>query len=109
MKECPEYVVYAHLQRAGNTGADGSKKAKTRMHALTDLTGNQVASVAKGTPLISYGKPIKEAKDGKDCDTREVWVVPYLRAETGGGLGWPLPMRKITQRKVWGKGWVGEG
>lgn len=107
-KECPEYVVYSHLQRAGNTGADGTKKAKTRMHALTDLTGAQVASVAKRTPLISYGKPIKEVKDSKDGDVREVWVVPYLRAETGGGLGWPLPARKITQRKVWGKGWVAE-
>ncbi|GAB1314921.1 putative ATP-dependent RNA helicase DHR1 [Madurella fahalii] len=107
-KECPEYVVYSHLQRAGNRGADGTRKAKTRMHALTDLTGAQVASVAKGTPLISYGKPIKEVKDGKDGDVREVWVVPYLRAETGGGLGWPLPVRKITQRKVWGKGWVAE-
>ncbi|KAK4110795.1 P-loop containing nucleoside triphosphate hydrolase protein [Canariomyces notabilis] len=112
VKECPEYVVYSHLQRAGNTGADGSKRAKTRMHALTDLTGAQVAAVAKGTPLISYGKPIKEVvvKDanGKEGDTREVWVVPYLRAETGGGLGWPLPVRKITQKKVWGKGWVAE-
>ncbi|KXX73790.1 putative ATP-dependent RNA helicase DHX37 [Madurella mycetomatis] len=107
-KECPEYVVYSHLQRAGNTGADGTKKAKTRMHALTDLTGAQVASVAKGTPLISYGKPIKEVKDGKDGDVKEVWVVPHLRAETGGGLGWPLPARKITQKRVWGKGWVTE-
>ncbi|KAK1778393.1 P-loop containing nucleoside triphosphate hydrolase protein [Copromyces sp. CBS 386.78] len=58
--ECPDYIVYAYLQKAGNTGADGQKRAKTRMHALTDLTAGQLASLAKGTPLITYGKPIKE-------------------------------------------------
>jgi ATP-dependent RNA helicase DHX37/DHR1 len=62
--------------------------------------------LAKGTPLISYGKPIKEVKsDGK---TREVWVVPYLRVEGGGGMGWPLPARKVVQTRVPGKGWVVE-
>ncbi|KAK4127507.1 P-loop containing nucleoside triphosphate hydrolase protein [Parathielavia appendiculata] len=110
--ECPEYVVYAHLQRAGNildVGEDGAKKKpKTRMHALTDLTGAQLANIAKGTPLITYGKPVKEVQGSDDGKTREVWVVPYMRAETGGGLGWPLPMRKIKQKRVLGKGWVVE-
>jgi len=85
--ECPEYVVYGHLQRAGNAAPDG-KKPKTRMHALTDLTGGQLANIAKGTPLVTYGKPIKEVKVEGDANAREVWVVPYLRAETGGGMGW---------------------
>lgn len=88
-EECPEYVVYSHLQRAGNIlPEEGAKKPKTRMHALTDLTGGQLASVAKGTPLVTYGKPIKEVKGSDDGKTREVWVVPYLRAETGHGMGW---------------------
>ncbi|KAL2135420.1 hypothetical protein VTI74DRAFT_8653 [Chaetomium olivicolor] len=106
-EECPEYVVYAHLQRAGG-GVDGEKKPKTRMHALTDLSGAQLANIAKGTPLLTYGKPIKEASASEDGKTREVWVVPYLRAETGGGLGWPLPMRKVKQTRVLGQGWVTE-
>ncbi|KAK4467060.1 putative ATP-dependent RNA helicase [Cladorrhinum samala] len=106
--ECPEYICYAYLQKTANTGADGQKKPKTRMHALTDLTPGQVASLAKGTPLITYGKPIKEVKGSESADgkTKEVWVIPYLRAEVGGGLGWPLPARKVKQRKVAGKGWV---
>ncbi|KAK4236233.1 P-loop containing nucleoside triphosphate hydrolase protein [Achaetomium macrosporum] len=104
--ECPEYVVYAHLQRAGNVAEDSEKKPKTRMHALTDLTGAQLANIAKGTPLITYSKPIKEVTASED--TREVWVVPYLRAETGHGMGWPLPMRKLKQKRVLGKGWVVE-
>jgi len=108
-EECPQYVVYAYLQKAGNTGLE-DEKSKIRMHALTDLSGGQLASLAKGTPLISYGKPIKEIKgsEGPDGKTREVWVIPYLRAETGGGLGWPLPARKVTQRRIPGKGWIVE-
>lgn len=107
--ECPEYVVYSYLQKAGNVLAD-EKRPKTRMHTLTDITGGQLASLAKGTPLVSYGKPIKEVKgsEGEGGKVREVWVVPYLRAEATGGMGWPLPARKVKQRKVPGKGWVVE-
>ncbi|KAI8159222.1 putative ATP-dependent RNA helicase [Colletotrichum sp. SAR 10_70] len=75
--ECPEWVVYSHLQRA--TQGDPGKTPKTRMHTLTDVTGGQLASLAKGTPLVSYGKPVKEISS--TASTREVWVVPYLRAE----------------------------
>ncbi|KAJ0161106.1 putative ATP-dependent RNA helicase PB1A10.06c [Colletotrichum tanaceti] len=104
-QECPEFIVYSHLQRA-TQGADPNKTPKTRMQSLTDVTGGQLASLAKGTPLVSYGKPVKEISS--TASTREVWVVPYLRAEGVGGQGWPLPMKKVTQRKVAGKGWVVE-
>ncbi|QYS95051.1 ATP-dependent RNA helicase [Trichoderma simmonsii] len=112
-QECPEYIVYAFLQRATPSGAlDSEKKPKTRMHALTDVTGGQLAGLAKGTPLISYGKPIKEVKAqalGADgATTRECWVVPYLRAENTAGQGWPLPAQKVKQKKVAGKGWIVE-
>lgn len=106
--ECPEYIVYAYLQRGQPSGAQGERKPKTRMHALTDITGGQIAALAKGTPLISYGKPIKEVKTSEGGKVREVWVVPYLRAEGTNGMGWPLPARKVTQRRVAGTGWVVE-
>ncbi|TEA21273.1 putative ATP-dependent RNA helicase [Colletotrichum sidae] len=102
--ECPEFVVYSHLQRA--TQGDADKTPKTRMHTLTDVTGGQLASLAKGTPLVSYGKPVKEISS--TASSREVWVVPYLRAEGVGGQGWPLPMKRVTQKKIPGKGWVVE-
>ncbi|KAI1390920.1 P-loop containing nucleoside triphosphate hydrolase protein [Hypoxylon trugodes] len=107
-QECPGYIVYANLQRAAANLLDPTvKKPKTRMLALTDVTGAQLASLAKGTPLLEYGKPIKEV--AKTDTTRECWVVPYLRAEgSAGGLGWPLPVRKVTQKKVAGRGWVTE-
>lgn len=80
------------------------------MHALTDITGNQLAALAKGTPLLYYGKPIKEVmpKESAAGDSRECWVIPYLRAEGSGGIGWPLPARKVVQKKVAGRGWIVE-
>jgi ATP-dependent RNA helicase DHX37/DHR1 len=78
------------------------------MHALTDITGGQLASLAKGTPLIDYGKPIKAVmpKSGESDNVRECWVIPYLRPERG--IGWPLPARKVVQKKIPGRGWVVE-
>ncbi|KAM0324146.1 hypothetical protein ACHAQA_008338 [Verticillium albo-atrum] len=102
-QELPEYVVYSYLQRA-TQGIDPGKTPKTRMHALTDVTGGQLAGLAKGTPLLTYGKPVKEVK--ATATEREVWVVPYLRAEGIGGSGWPLPMKKVIQKREVGKGWV---
>ncbi|KAK2602412.1 hypothetical protein N8I77_008947 [Diaporthe amygdali] len=97
--ECPDYVVYSHLQKASG--------GRTRMHTLTNVTERQLASLAKGTPLISYGKPIKEVKleNTEGGKLREVWVVPSLNAEGKGGLGWPLPPTKVVQRRVAGN-WV---
>jgi ATP-dependent RNA helicase DHX37/DHR1 len=109
-QECPPYIIYSYLQRA--TPLVEGKIPKTRMHALTDITGNQLAALTKGTPLIDYGKPIKEVmpkikSNGAADDTRECWVIPYLKAEGAVGIGWPLPARKVTQKKMPGKGgWV---
>ncbi|POR36745.1 Putative ATP-dependent RNA helicase DHR1 [Tolypocladium paradoxum] len=108
-QECPEYIVFSYLQRATPSGLDPEKKPKTRMQSLTDVTGAQLSGLAKGTPLINYGKPIKEIKAPSGADggtTRECWVVPYLRAESTGGQGWPLPAKKVKQKKVPGKGWI---
>ena len=111
-QECPEYIVYSYLQRAAPAAATPEKIPKTRMHALTDITGGQLAALAKGTPLLHYGKPIKEvipkAEGEGDAKVRECWVIPYLRAEGTGGMGWPLPARKVTQKKIPGRGWVVE-
>lgn len=108
-QELPEYIIYSGLQRSSASGPiGGAKKPKTRMLALTDVTGAQISALAKGTPLITYGKPIKEVQPAAGASTRECWVVPYLRAEGTGGQGWPLPVKKVTQKKVPGKGWVTE-
>ncbi|KAH7310085.1 P-loop containing nucleoside triphosphate hydrolase protein [Rhexocercosporidium sp. MPI-PUGE-AT-0058] len=113
-QECPEYIVYSYLQRAAPALATPEKVPKTRMRALTDITGGQLAALAKGTPLLHYGKPIKEVtpkmkgQGDANAHERECWVIPYLRAEGMGGIGWPLPARKVTQKKIAGRGWVVE-
>jgi ATP-dependent RNA helicase DHX37/DHR1 len=109
-KECPEYIVYSYLQRASPNAATPERRPRARMHALTDISGSQIAALAKGTPLLQYGKPIKE---GKTLDKmgleREAWVIPYLRRDGGNEIGWPLPVKKVVQKKIPGKGWVVEG
>ena len=111
-RECPEYIVYSYLQQAAPANATPEKIPRTRMHALTDITGGQLAALAKGTPLLHYGKPIKQVmpkiKDEGNGNVRECWVIPYLRPEGMGGVGWPLPARKVTQKKILGRGWVVE-
>lgn len=108
--ECPTYVVYSHLHRGSSLN---SGPTKTRMSPLTDVSGADLARLAKGTPLISYSKPLKVAGSGgggtggETTETRDVWVVPTLRAE-GGGAGWELPPCKVRQRRVPGRGWVVE-
>ncbi|GKT99000.1 deah-box rna helicase [Fusarium langsethiae] len=106
MQECPDYIVYSQLQRATQL-VDSTKRPKTRMHALTDVEGGPLSMLAKGTPLITYSKPMKVLKT-EGATVRECVVVPYLRAEGTGGQGWPLPSRKVKQRRVPGKGWVVE-
>ncbi|GAP91733.1 putative DEAH-box RNA helicase [Rosellinia necatrix] len=118
LQELPDYIVYSGLQRSSASGpieGAGAKRPKTRMLALTDVTGAQLSALAKGTPLVTYGKPIKEvqvvaaaAGAAAAASTRECWVVPYLRAEATGGQGWPLPVKKVTQKKVPSRGWVTE-
>ncbi|ERS95599.1 ATP-dependent RNA helicase DHX37/DHR1 [Sporothrix schenckii 1099-18] len=108
--ECPQYVVYSHLQRtAPSPDMDAAVSLpKVRMRALTDISGLQLASLLQGTPLLAYGKPIKETFRSDDGRERECWVVPTLQADDGsgvGGMGWPLPAIKVRQRKVPGQGW----
>ena len=112
-QECPQYIVYSYLQESTPAAAQEGKKPKkpkTRMHALTDVSGGQITTLARGTPLLTYGKPIKEwnlSTDKTDGHmTREAVVVPYLRAENTVGQGWPLPAKKVKQKKIPGQGWV---
>ena len=106
VKQLPQYVIYSHLQRSTPSTVSGSKPSKVRMHALTAISGNQLAALARWTPLLEYGKPVgkvvqSERLEGKG-EGRECWVVPNLVGEKGT-TGWPLPVQKVVQRKD-GKG-----
>ena len=98
VKDLPTYIVYSHLQRSGPATIEAAKEPRTRMHALTAVTGNQIAGLAKGTPLLNYGKPIGKIEEMEGGRVRICWVVPNLVGEKGS-IGWPLPAVKVSQRK----------
>ena len=104
--ELPTYVVYAHLQRSTPSTIEGSKKPRTRMHALGAVSGKQIAALARGTPLLVYGKPIGRIEE-VDGGMRRCWVVPSLVGEKGD-MGWPLPAQKVLQKKDQKGDWVVE-
>ena len=104
-KDLPQYIIYSHLQRGTSATIEGSKKPKTRMHALTAVTGNQISGLAQGTPLLVFGKPIgkvEELEGGK----RTCWVGVELIGEKGRE-GWPMAAKKVVQKRERGK-WVVE-
>lgn len=103
MKELPQYVVYSHLQRGSPATVEGSKKVKTRMHALVSVTGNQLSGLAQGTPLLVYGKPIGKIEE-VEREKRICWVGVELLGEKGRE-GWPMLAQKVVQKREKGE-WV---
>ncbi|KAK4695711.1 ATP-dependent RNA helicase DHX37/DHR1, partial [Lecanoromycetidae sp. Uapishka_2] len=104
VKDLPTYIIYSHLQRGTTSTIEGAKKPRTRMHALTAVTGKQLAGLARGTPLLAYGKPIGKIEE-ENSKTRRCWVVPNLVGEKGT-TGWPLPAQKVLQKKDSKGQWV---
>ena len=104
VEDLPTYIIYSHLQRGTPATVEGAKKPRTRLHALTAVTGKQIAGLAKGTPLLVYGKPIGKIEE-HDSKTRTCWVVPSLMGEKGS-MGWPLPAQKVVQKKNARGEWV---
>lgn len=106
--ELPQYLVYSHLQKAAPSVVGGDNIPKTRMFPLTPTSGNILAALADGTPLLDYGKPIGKVESlGGVPERRQCWVVPSL-VGSAGSLGWPLPAKKVLQRKDPKEGWVVE-
>ncbi|KAG0637931.1 P-loop containing nucleoside triphosphate hydrolase protein [Tuber brumale] len=102
----PEYLVYSELKKSA------SPTGKVRMKPLTPVTGAHLAALAKGTPLITYSKPLEHVPPKMLEDSmgrrRECWVVPRIGGAIGRSeVGWGLPARKVVQRKEEGK-WVVE-
>lgn len=104
-KDLPQYIVYSHLQQGTPAIISGSANPKIRMHALVAISGKQIEALARGTPLLRYGKPI--GRPVEESGRRECWVIPELVGEKGRD-GWPLPAVKVLQRKDAREGWIVE-
>lgn len=104
----PDLMVY-QLLNIGARQKEGTL-TKVRMKLLVDITGKQLANIAKGSPLLTYSKPLgnKYAPKNLSPTKRECYVIPRFGAAIGsGGLGWDLPVIKVIQNKVGGQ-WVTE-
>lgn len=107
-KTPPQYVVYQLLNLGSNVTK--GKISKLRLKGLVDISGKQLANVAKASSLITYSKPLGHPYGPKNITSskRECYVVPRYGAAIGdGGLGWDLPVIKVTQTKKHGL-WVTE-
>ena len=106
-KEMPQYIIYSHLQQSSSGLVIGSEGvAKIRMFPLVTPSGMQLSAIGHGTPLIEYGKPIGKVETVENSPSMRVcWVVPSLVGEAGS-MGWPLPAKKVVQRKDLKEGWV---
>lgn len=104
-KELPQYIIYSHLQQsAPSTISD--QVPKIRMFPLVAPSGLQLSAIAHGTPLLDYGKPIGKVDLLEGIPQRRAcWVVPSLVGDPGG-MGWPLPAKKVIQRKDAKEGWI---
>ncbi|OJJ04695.1 hypothetical protein ASPVEDRAFT_136554 [Aspergillus versicolor CBS 583.65] len=104
-KEMPQYIIFSHLQQSAPSVVAGDAP-KIRMYPLVTPSGLQLSALAHGTPLIEYGKPIGkiEQLDGVP-ERRACFVIPSLVGEVGS-TGWPLPAKKVIQRKDLKQGWI---
>jgi ATP-dependent RNA helicase DHX37/DHR1 len=103
--ELPQYLIYSHLQQSALFHIP-DKPSKIRMFPLTPISGLQLSALTQGTPLIEYGKPIGNIESlGGSPERRRCWVIPSLIGEPGS-IGWPLPAKKVIQKKDVKQGWV---
>ncbi|CAH6718665.1 probable ATP-dependent RNA helicase DHR1 [[Candida] jaroonii] len=104
----PDMLVYQLLNMSSNR-TEGVL-TKTRMKPLVDISGKQLANISKGSPLLTYSKPLgnKYAPKNLSPTKRECYVIPRFGAAIGsGGVGWDLPVIKVIQNKINGQ-WVTE-
>ncbi|KAJ6177967.1 hypothetical protein N7519_008428, partial [Penicillium mononematosum] len=104
-KEMPQYITYSHLQQS-SASLVSDQVPKIRMFPLVAPSGLQLSAIAHDTPLIEYGKPIGKADAIEGVPPRRsCWVIPALVGD-GGGVGWPMPAKKVVQKKDPKQGWV---
>ncbi|KAL2871325.1 ATP-dependent RNA helicase ECM16 [Aspergillus lucknowensis] len=104
-KGMPQYIIYSHLQQSAPSVVAGDVP-KIRMYPLVTPSGPQISALARGTPLIEYGKPIGKIEQLQGVpERRACYVIPSLVGEVGS-TGWPLPAKHVIQRKDPKEGWV---
>lgn len=103
--ELPQYIIYHHLQYASPKYSSSEKRAKIRMHPLTDIDDQAIFELVVGTPLVTYDvlETREMGEDKKVGDgTRVVQVRPFLVAPGevwSRASKWPLKTRVVKMEK----------
>ncbi|KAJ5437357.1 hypothetical protein N7445_005901 [Penicillium cf. griseofulvum] len=104
-KEMPKFITYSHLQQS-SASLVSDQVPKIRMFPLVAPSALQLSAIAHDTPLIKYGKPIGKADAIEGVPPRRsCWVIPELVGDAGS-VGWPMPAKKVVQKKDPKEGWV---
>lgn len=104
----PQYIVYQTVNKGSNQ--KDNRLTKLRIKPLVDISGKQLANVAKSSGLITYSKPLGHPYGPKEITPtkRECYVIPRYGSDIGdGGIGWELPVIKVIQTKKFGL-WITE-
>ena len=90
----PDYVVYSELRESQHNN-------QLRLLPLTDVKSRDIEPLAKGTPLISYSKPLNYPTPRIFSENgfmkKEVYVVPRFGLH---GRGWELPAIKLRENLI---------
>jgi ATP-dependent RNA helicase DHX37/DHR1 len=90
----PDYVIYSDLRESQHNG-------RLRILPLTEVAGRDIEALAKGTPLISYSKPLNYPPPRTFSENgvvkKEVYVVPRFGVQ---GRGWELPSIKRVENLI---------
>ena len=99
----PEYLLYSTLSSSSNN------PEKTRIKVLCPIKASWIHDFAKGSPLITYGKPLlqlnRQIEILEGGKARLVPVIPTVHLHGSGSRGWELPPVKIKQN-LHGPRWV---
>ncbi|KAI5964722.1 ECM16 [Candida pseudojiufengensis] len=104
----PNYLVYKTLSTKSRNSNLEDEPSKIRMTPLVDISGKQLANIAKKSVLLTFSKPLGHpyAPVNITPTKRECYVVPRFGSAIGsGGVGWDLPAMKVTQIKSNGQ-WI---
>ncbi|EME47373.1 hypothetical protein DOTSEDRAFT_166379 [Dothistroma septosporum NZE10] len=105
--EMPDYIVYTNLSRAAASTVDGKQK-RIRMHPLTTAGPKLLSSLAEGSPLLEFGKPVGKIEEQDAGRKRVCFVSTSLRdPATPGAMPWPMKAWRVQQVRK-GKEWTVE-
>ncbi|ODV62995.1 ATP-dependent RNA helicase ECM16 [Ascoidea rubescens DSM 1968] len=102
----PPYLVYQTVNLSSSKSSlEDNRNRKKRINVLCDIDGKALTNIGKLSSLVTYSKPLGPPYEPKysenNINERICYVVPRFGAAIGsGGVGWDLPVVKVTQERI---------